>query len=182
VRKYFLRRYLPDSSALHQYRGLRPFARWLGHPSLWHLNRRSTSTGFAIGLSMNFLPIPFPMIPALAITVGLRANVPATILGAWMRNPFTISLFALLSYQVGAWILGTPARALAFEMSWEWITGALAQIWAPFLLGCVVAGSASALLSYAVIRLLWRWQVVRAWRRRQANRRATAHAVRHPQA
>lgn len=170
--KKFLRRYLPDSTTLQTYRGLRPFARWLGHPALWHFHRRSTSTGFTLGLSLNFLPLPFPMIPALAIAVLLRANVPATVIGAQMRNPFTISLFALASYHVGAWALGTPAQELAFEMSWNWITGELARIWAPFLLGCLMMGMASALVSYFGIQLLWRWHVLRAWRRRKIVRKS----------
>ncbi len=155
---------------LQRYRGLRPLTRWLGHPSLWHFNRRSTSLGFSIGLGMNFLPIPFPILPALGIVVALRANVAAVIVSAQVRNPFTISLFALLSYQVGAWALGTPTHELVFEGSWEWVAIELARIWKPLLLGCLICGAASALLTYFGIQLLWRRHVVRAWQRRKALR------------
>lgn len=168
--KESLRRYILDATTLHRHRGLRPFSRVLGHPSLWHLNRRSTSLGFSIGMFMNFVPIPFPMILAVGIAARLRANIPATVVAALIRNAFTISLFALVSYQLGTWALGVPIREISFEISWEWLTQELARGWKPFLVGCLIGGVASALLSYCAIQLLWRWHVVRAWRRRASIR------------
>jgi hypothetical protein len=48
-RKYF-RKYLPDPEKLRSSRMVAAFGRWLHHPNLWHLNRRSVSGAVAIGL------------------------------------------------------------------------------------------------------------------------------------
>ena len=168
--KKFLRRYLPDETTLRKIPALRPFARWLGHPAVWHLHRRSASLGFAISQFMNFVPMPFPMLPAIAIAVALRANVPIVIVGAQTRNPFTISLFALLSYQIGAWALSLPTHDIAFEVSWSWVTGEFARIWPPFLLGCLINAIVAGLVSYVAMQSFWRCYVSRAWRRRQRLR------------
>jgi len=161
-----IRRYLPDPDKLRAHRSLRMFARWLHHPNLWHINRRGVSVGLAIGLFWAFIPMPLQMVPSTAFALALRANIPAAIAGAWVTNPLTMGPAIVLCYRVGAWILGRPARPLDPEISWDWLTGELALIWEPFLLGCVIVGTVSAALGYFGIQLLWRWQVVRAWERR----------------
>lgn len=162
----FIRRFLPDPAKLRARRGLRVFARWLEHPSLWHINRRGVSVGLAIGLFWAFIPMPFQMVPSTAFALALRANVPAAIAGAWVTNPFTMGPAIVLCYQIGAWVLGVPASELEVQISWDWLTHELARIWEPFLLGSVMVGAAAAVLGYFGIQLLWRWHVVRAWERR----------------
>lgn len=164
-RKLF-RRYLPDPDKLRAHRLLRVFSRWLHHPSLWHINRRGVSVGLAIGLFWAFIPIPMQMLPSTAFALALRANVPAAIAGAWVTNPLTMAPAILLCYHVGAGILGVPTHELSVRLSWDWLTGELLRYWQPFLLGCVIIGTAAAALGYYAIQLLWRWHVVRAWERR----------------
>jgi hypothetical protein len=169
--KKFIRRFLPHPDTLRAHRSLRLFTRWLHHPSLWHINRRGVSVGLAIGLFWAFMPMPLQMVPSTAFALGLRANVPAAIAGAWVTNPLTMGPAIILCYQVGAWILGVPTHELDVQLSWDWLTQELARVWEPYLLGSVVVGIAAAVIGYFGIQLLWRWHVVRAWERRSMARR-----------
>jgi uncharacterized protein (DUF2062 family) len=169
--KKLLRRYLPHPDTVRTNRRLRFLARWLHHPHLWHINRRGVSVGFAIGLFWAFMPMPLQMVPSSVTALVARANIPAAIAGAWVTNPLTMAPSIILCYQVGAWILGTPVQPLAVEASWQWFEQELSRVWQPFLLGCFVVGTLSAVLGYVGVRLVWRWQVIRAWERRSKKER-----------
>ena len=65
-------------------------ARWLQHPALWHLNRRSVSGAFAIGLFAGLIPGPLQMLVALLLAVPLRKNIPVALVTTFYTNPFTI--------------------------------------------------------------------------------------------
>ncbi|HYM47158.1 MAG TPA: DUF2062 domain-containing protein [Burkholderiaceae bacterium] len=173
--KKLLRRLLPNSDTLRAHRSLRLFARWLHHPSLWHINRRGVAVGVAIGLFWAFVPMPLQMVPATAMALLLRANIPAAILGAWVTNPFTMGPAILLCYRIGAWILGVT-HEITIEMSWRWVTDELALVWEPFLLGCFVVGVTASALGYFGVQLFWRCHVARAWRRRKRKRQEKARA------
>jgi hypothetical protein len=60
------------------------------------------------------------------------------------------------AYELGAFFLDTPVKAIEFEISWSWITQSLGAIWQPFLLGCLAIGLVSAALGYLTINILWR--------------------------
>ena len=46
---------------------------------------------------------------------------------------------------------------------------ALVAIWQPFLLGCLVVGTISALLGFLSIRLLWRYHIFQHLRHRKTR-------------
>jgi uncharacterized protein (DUF2062 family) len=165
-----LKRYLPEVGKLRQYRGLRVFGQLLHDPNLWHLNRYSASGAVAVGLFIAFMPIPFQMVPAAALAIMLRLNLPLAVVLVWVTNPFTMPPLFYLCYKVGAWILGSVDHELAFAWSWEWFRKGLVRVWEPFLLGCSVMGSLSALAGYFGIRALWRWHVITQWERRKKLR------------
>lgn len=177
----FLKRYLPEMGKLSQHRVLRVFGRLLHDPNLWHLNRYSASGAVAVGLFIAFMPIPFQMVPAAALAIMLRLNLPLAVAMVWVTNPFTMPPLFYLCYKVGAWILGSVDQELTFAWSWEWFRKGLVRVWEPFLLGCSVVGLFSALAGYFGTRALWRWHVITQWERRKKLRallaqRATAHA------
>lgn len=174
----FVKRYLPDRRKIRESQPLRVFGRLLHDPNLWHLNRYSASGGVAVGLFLAFMPIPFQTIVAAALAMMLRLNLPLAVALVWVTNPLTIPPLFYVCYKVGAWILGNVDQDIAFAWSWEWFRGELAQAGEPFLLGCSVVGSLSALAGYTGMRTLWRWHVVREWEKRKEARRrsrATAH-------
>ena len=52
--KKFIRRFLPDPQSIKQNKALKIFGSVLHEPNLWHLNRRSASGAFGIGLFFAF--------------------------------------------------------------------------------------------------------------------------------
>jgi hypothetical protein len=169
ARKIF-RRFLPDAHTIRSHRSLQWLADFLHDPNLWHLNRRSVAGGAALGLFWAFVPIPMQMIPATAIAIWLRVNLPITLFGVWLTNVFTAPPAYYFCYLVGTWVLGTPAQDIAFNISWNWLRNELARVWQPFLLGSFIVSSVSATLGYVGVRLLWRWHVVREWEQRKERR------------
>lgn len=164
-----IRRWFRNLDRIREHKQLRFFGALLHDPNLWHLNRHSVAVAFAIGLFWAFIPIPFQMFPAAAFAIYFRANLPISVVLVWITNPVTMAASYYFCYTVGRLILQTPPQAFVFEPSWEWFTSELARIWQPFLLGSLVVASASSLLGYAGMRLLWRWHVVREWERRKGR-------------
>ena len=169
--KKFIKRWMPSHETVRNHPHLnKVFGTLLHDPNLLHLNRRSVTGAFFIGLFMAFMPIPFQMIPAAACAIWLRVNLPISIGLVWITNPITMPPIFYFAYKVGAWTLGQPAAANNFNVSWEWLQTELAAIWEPFLLGCLIVAMVSAILGATFIRLLWRLNVVRQWERRKKQR------------
>ena len=164
----FLRRFLPDHKQVRAMRGIHLFGTLLHDPNLWHLNRRSVAGGAAVGLFCAFVPIPFQMVLAAAIAIIARVNLPIAAAGVWVSNPFTMPPLFYFAYRVGKSLLGMEGgNGFHFELSFAWLGSELEAVWAPFLLGCFVLGSISALFAYMLVRGLWRLQVIRYWQQRK---------------
>ena len=56
-------------------------------------------------------------------------------------------------------MLGTTRDQFSFELSFDWLANELSLFWQPFLLGCFVVASASALTGFIAIRILWRYRI-----------------------
>ena len=169
ARKFF-KRWLPDPEHMREHPSVRVFGSLLHDPNLWHLNRRSVTLAFFIGLFTAFVPIPTQMLLAALTAILLRANLPLSVMLVWITNPVTMPAFFYFSYKVGAAILDVPSKAFAFELSWAWIQEELVLLWRPFLLGCLLTGLFLGLAGAASIHILWRVNVARRWRRRQLLR------------
>ena len=57
-----------------------------------------------------------------------------------------------------------------FQLSIDWLLTGLAEIWQPFLLGCLLCGLFFGSVGYFVINILWRWRVHRHWQARKKRR------------
>ena len=170
--KKFIQRWMPDHEKVRSHPHLNKiFGSLLHDPNLLHLNRRSVTGAFFIGLFMAFVPIPFQMLPAAAFSIWWRVNLPISVGLVWITNPITIPPLFYFAYKIGAWTLHLPVREVHFsDISWDWLTSELAAIWEPFLLGCFICALGSATLGAITIRLLWRMNVVRQWERRKRDR------------
>jgi uncharacterized protein (DUF2062 family) len=146
---------------------MRPFRVLLEHPVYWSLNRRNVSRAFALGLFVAFIPLPIHLIVAACLALALRLNVPAALLGTFASNPITAVPMYLFSYWVGCRILGMRQHHVAFEMTWNWISLHLLPIWKPFLLGCLVVGSLTAILGYILLGGLWHLNLVLKYHERK---------------
>jgi len=169
--KKFIKRWMPDHEKIRNHPQLNKlFGKLLHDPNLLHLNRRSVSGAFFVGLFMAFVPLPSQMIFAAAAAIATRVNLPISVGLVWLTNPVTMPPIFYFCYKVGAWILHTPVTRQTFELSWTWLQTQLGEIWQPFLLGCFVCGLASAIVGYMSIRLLWRWHVLKLWQARKLKR------------
>lgn len=167
MRKILLKRLNPYSRSIRRDHNLRRlFGRLMHAPNLWHLNRHSVAWGVSIGLFMAFVPVPFQMLLAGAAAILMNANLPVSIVVVWVSNPLTVAPLFYAAYKTGASMLGTQPESIRFEISLDWLTTRLAEVWEPLLLGCFVLGTASALLGHLAVKTIWRIHVVQSWRTR----------------
>lgn len=157
---------LPSAHQVKSHRKLQFLGKYLHDPNLWHLNRRSSAGGTAIGLFVAFVPLPIQMILAVVLAILFRVNLPLSITVAWINNPFTIPPMFYFAYKVGAILLGVSFQPIEFNLSFEWLFQTLGQFWQPLLLGCFILATLSALFGYLLVNILWCLQVNRLWRKR----------------
>lgn len=165
-----LKRLLPRPDKMKAHKSLQMFGYLLHQNQLWHLHRRSASVACAIGLFCAFVPIPFQMVLAAAIAIFCRVNLPLSVALVWLSNPLTMPPLFYGCYLLGTLLLGTPSQPFDFELSFEWLGNKLVYIWEPFLLGCFVVATVSAILGYVGMQLIWRYSVLKSWRSRTFNR------------
>lgn len=150
---------------------LRPFRHLLGDNRLWSIRRKTVVPAVAVGVFFAFIPLPGHPLWASLYALWRRVNIPVAALTTFISNPLTIGPLYWASYQVGARVLRIPPRPIKFDLSIEWATTVLVQIWQPMVIGWFVLGSVSALISYAVLDLLWRSSVTAYKRRKYEQRR-----------
>jgi uncharacterized protein (DUF2062 family) len=163
----FFRKYMPNAHDIKHNKALRVFGTLLHEPNLWHLNRRSVSSAFAVGLFFAWWPVPMQMVLAAGGAIFFRANLPISCGLVWVTNPVTMPPMFYFAYLVGVRIIGAPERVFQFEASTSWLMSELHVIWKPFLTGCLTVAVVSAVLGYVTIELVWRYSI----RKRQNKRR-----------
>lgn len=172
MRKFF-RKFIPQPETLSANPWLKPFARWLHHPNLWHLNRRSVAGGVAIGLFCGLIPGPLQMLSAALFSVLLRVNFPIALFTTLYSNPFTILPLYVVAYELGSWVSGTHNATLLTlpELHWHsWLSELwhwLALLGKPILIGLPLLAALLAVTGYFVVRVIWRVMVVLRWRARK---------------
>ncbi len=171
--KKHIRRLTPDHNAVKEHKHLRLLGSLLHDPNLFHLNRRSVSGAFGVGLFWAMIPIPMQMVAAALTSILLRTNLPISVALVWLSNPLTMPPMFYFNYLVGTWILGAPADIGDFQFTMEWITNELGQIWLPLYFGSLVVGVIASALGYIAIRLYWRWHIIKLYRQRKMMRQQT---------
>jgi hypothetical protein len=163
----WIRRHIPSRETIDSYRVLRPFAKQLRHPELWHMNAKSVPRAVALGLGVGVI-IPFMhVILAVLLAIPARANV--AIAGAFtlVVNPVTIPPMYWAAYHIGRWELRQDTiidPAAAREASGElarmlfWLHHASG----PIALGILTISLSAAFLGYLASALAWRlWTKLR---------------------
>ena len=164
--KKILRKFLPHPDVIVHNRWIKLLGPRLQEPSLWHINRRSCSLAVALGMFCAFIPVPFQMLIAAVGAILLRVNILVAVPMVWVSNPVTMGPLYYFCYLIGVEILDTTTSGFHFELSFEWLLHGLADIWQPFLLGCLVAGVISSLAAYALVRILWHLHILNHIRER----------------
>ena len=162
--------------------------RWLGpsllHPRLWHISRRGVATGAAIGVFFAFIT-PIAQIPlSAALSVLLRANVPAAVVATLVNTPPTFGPVYYAAWWVGARVLNEPvdeqhrpgvlSHAPASAPSdppaasgWSKWLASLQDIGKPLLVGALIFSFGFSLLAYLLVNGVWHLRVRLKRRRRQ---------------
>lgn len=166
----YIRRYLPSPDKLRESKALGVFGNLIFAPNLWHLNRKSFSGAFSLGLFAAFIPVPFQMLISAAGALIFRVNLPLSVALVWITNPITMPAIFYFCYLVGAFLLDTPVQSMDFELSTEWLKTELTRIWQPFLFGCLIMAILSSSFGYLFARLFWRYIVVKSWQNRKHRR------------
>jgi len=179
-RKYF-RRYLPSHEQVRQNRYIGWFGRHLHHPNLWHLNRKSVSGGFAIGLFSGLIPGPLQMLTAALLSILLRRNLPVALITTLYTNPFTIVPLYVAAYYLGSLLTGASRGAVAhppdFDWSAIWVSIKALAEWSlslgpPLAIGLVALAVSLAVLGWVLVQIAWRAWVIHQWRLRRQRRSA----------
>lgn len=179
--RHFFRRFLPDHARVREQRWLRPFAGWLHHPNLWHLNRHSVAGGVAVGLFCGLVPGPLQMLSAGLLAVLWRVNLPVALFSTLYTNPLTIVPLYALAYKLGGVFTGggNGANGLPHALpalGWDnWLTVSVdwvVSLGKPLAIGLPLLAGCLALTGYFAVRVLWRFNVLDKWRKRARARAA----------
>ena len=167
----FFKRVLPEHHEIREHRQLGMLGDILHDPNIFHLNRHSAAGGVAIGLAIAFVPLPGQMILAALLAIYFHVNLPLAVVFVFVSNPITIPPLFYFAYRTGAFLLHETPMKLDFQLSFEWFSGVIYEIWDALLLGCFLLGGLSSLLGYTSVRLLWRIAIVRKWEERKEKKR-----------
>ena len=177
---------MPTPDALRRNRWLRWLGPGLFHPRLWHMSRRGIALGAGIGVFFAFL-IPIAQIPlSAAVSVALRANVPAAIVATLVNTPLTFPPVYYAAWKVGSRMLGertddaaAPALAIPHEQRpahtqtglQQRARHALGDVGKPLIVGAVTFAVVFGLLAYLAVNAGWHLRV-RLKRRARLRTRA----------
>lgn len=159
---------MPARDSLAGHPMLRPLARHVLAPWLWHLQHESVARGLAIGLFWAFV-MPLGQIPlAVAHCIWWRANIPVAVFATLVTNPLTLGFWLWAAYQVGTTFVDAPALVMPGRGTslMQWIT----DVGAPVVLGMGLFAVAGSLAAYALSKLAWRGRVALQMRRRRQRR------------
>ncbi|QFY43428.1 DUF2062 domain-containing protein [Candidatus Methylospira mobilis] len=165
--KGYFTRFIPTRHNISEIKGLAFLGEKLHRPNLWHVNRRSVSRAFAVGLwAMYTPPLPWQSVIAAIGAIAFNANLPISVALVWITNPVTWIPMYYFAYRVGAFSLGQSAFNFN-EFSGNFSIEKALELGAPFLLGCFILMNLGALLGYVGTRLLWRQSVLERWEARK---------------
>ena len=166
----FLKRHSPSAHSIRKNRALSMLGDGLHKPSLWLFNRNSVARAFAIGLFCTWIPFPLQSVLAAILAIYYRAHLPLSVALVFITNPITIPPMFYFAYKLGSVMLGMELQAVEMDLSWNWFTSILVQIWQPLLFGCLLLAIVSSAVGYFTINTLWRNDVKDSWKQRSQKR------------
>lgn len=118
-------------------------------------NPEALARGLGIGVFVGFLPsIGFQIVLALLLAGFFGGNRVAAAIGTFVTNPITAIPVSAFSLWLGDWIL--PGARLSeitmTDFSLKQIIESPGELFASFLVGCVVLGAIGGILSYIAMQ------------------------------
>ena len=168
-----LRSAIPGREALAEHRLLRPVARHMRSPRLWHLQHEAVARAVGIGLFWA-LASPLAQIPlAAAHSIWWRANIPVAVAMTLVSNPFTFAFWVWLAYGAGTLLVDAPPLVMPGRGTnlREW----LMNVGEPVLLGMAMLAIGGSLAGYVIVKLGWRFHVV--WKRQRRLKKSASTTI-----
>ena len=180
-----IRKYLPTPDHFDRLAWARPFKRFLGHPNIWALNRKSVAGGVAAGLFCGLIPGPFQIFGSFIWVLLARVNLPVAFAVTLYTNPITIVPLYILAVAYGDFLLGEIGQgSLQPAPDWNWsawgdstqaMLGWMLSMGPSLAVGLPALMVTLSILGYFGVRLAWnigvRAAVVRRRRRNSAAKR-----------
>lgn len=164
--KNVIKRFFPKLDTVKEEKILKIFGPAVLQPNLWHINKKSVSRGFAIGAFCAFLPIPGQMILAAFLSITFAANIPISLVLTWITNPITFTPIFYFAYKIGKIIFDGRITYDVDEKEID-ILSNIMYIWEPLLLGSIVLSITGSIVAYIIIRVYWRYYVIKIWSKRK---------------
>ena len=167
--KNVIKRLFPKLDTVKEEKILKIFGPAVLQPNLWHINKKSVSRGFAIGAFCAFVPIPgIQMLLAAFLAITFAGNLPIAVILTWITNPFTYVPIVYFAIQIGGIFVNTKTIHEIKSEDINLLTD-LMQYWEPFFLGSLILSVIGSLISYIVIRIYWRYYVIKIWSKRKKS-------------
>lgn len=167
---------MPTREEMEGSRWIKPFGTRVMRSEYWRFTRRSVPRGVAIGLWVGiFALIPgIQIIGSALLSLPFRANIPLAAAMTFLTNPFTTPFLVAASYFVGSGLgiggqRGIPGRQASVS---EWVAWLFSDAALATVCGLFVIATATAILSYFLSAVFWRWRTGRKWRRRSRRNQA----------
>ena len=130
---------------------LAPFRHLMHDHRLWSIRRKNVVPAVALGVFFAFMPFPGHPVWAMLAALAVRVNLPIAALTTFISNPLTMGPMYFFAYRFGVWLLGVEQK--------------------PFVLGCLLLGTAAALMAYVTLDLVWRSSLGQYKSRKRKQRR-----------
>ena len=164
--KNVIKRLFPRLDKIKEDKILKIFGPAVLQPNLWHINKKSVSRGFAIGAFCAFLPIPGQMIVAGFLAIIFAANLSLSLILTWITNPITYTPIFYFAYRLGKFFIDTKNSYVIKNEEINLLSDIM-HIWEPLLLGSLILAIIGSLCSYILIRIYWRYYVIKIWSKRK---------------
>jgi uncharacterized protein len=164
--KNVIKRLFPRLDKIKEDKILKIFGPAVLQPNLWHINKKSVSRGFAIGAFCAFLPIPGQMIVAGFLAIIFAANLSLSLILTWITNPITYTPIFYFAYRLGKFFIDTKNNYVIKNEEINLLSDIM-HIWEPLLLGSLILAIIGSLCSYMLIRIYWRYYVIKIWSKRK---------------
>lgn len=174
--KHFFQSWLPSPERVNSLKIIKIFGKYASNPQLWYVNRKSISKAVFIGTFWGILPIPLHSALIIITVLLFEANLPFSLLLAWIMNPFTIVPILIFAFWIGTQIYGVhminkDMLLGVFHQIVHWIQNfghghidfSLAKILAT---GLLIEALLFAVVLFTLTRIYWRWTVIKKWRNR----------------
>lgn len=164
--KNVIKRLFPKLDAVKEEKILKIFGPAVLQPNLWHINKKSVSRGFAIGAFCAFIPLPGQMILAAFLAITFAANLPIAIILTWITNPLTYTPIFFFAYKIGSFFITTNVTPEITDNELSLLSNII-HIWEPLFLGSIILALIGSIISYLLIRIYWRYYVIKIWSKRK---------------